>query len=152
MSLLDFYSELFPGNLATWMIGGTVLLGIIIFVGSFFEKSSLFRQIILVVVLWFLSPAIYWISKIILGYELLFVEYIYILLIIISAYLFSTEKVMIFISDKLKSITKKYDSSLVDYMILPFALASAGLLFFLRFFIVPVGTVLLIGQILQEIF
>ena len=66
MSLLDFYSELFPGSLATWMIGSTVLIVIIIFVGSFFEESLLFTKIIWVILFWFLSPAIYWMFRLLI--------------------------------------------------------------------------------------
>lgn len=66
MSLLDFYSELFPGSIATWWMGSIVLLVIIIFVGSFFEESSLFTKIIWVILLWFLSPVIIWIIRIFL--------------------------------------------------------------------------------------
>ena len=66
MSLLDFYSELFPGSLATWMMGSTVLLVIIAFVGAFFEKSSVFTQIIWIIFLWFLSPAIYWVFRLLI--------------------------------------------------------------------------------------
>ena len=66
MSLLDFYSELFPGSLATWMIGSTVLLAIIAFVESFFEESSLFTKISWVILFWFLSPAIYWMLRLLI--------------------------------------------------------------------------------------
>jgi len=65
MSLLDFYSELFPGNLLTWMIGGTVLLAIIILVETFFDKYSTFVKIFLVILFWLLSPATIWIAGII---------------------------------------------------------------------------------------
>ena len=60
MSLLDFYSELFPGNLLTWMIGGTVLLAIIILFETFFDKYSTFVKLILVILFWLLSPAVIW--------------------------------------------------------------------------------------------
>tara|TARA_B100000963_G_scaffold335589_1_gene329853 strand:+ start:429 stop:626 length:198 start_codon:yes stop_codon:yes gene_type:complete len=64
MSLLDFYSELFPGNLLTWMIGGTVLLAIIILVETFFDKYSKFVKLILIILFWLLSPAVIWIAGI----------------------------------------------------------------------------------------
>ena len=62
-SLLDFYSELFPGNLATWMIGSTVLLVIIIFVGN--TNLSWINKIIMTILLWLLSPAIVWMFRLI---------------------------------------------------------------------------------------
>jgi hypothetical protein len=67
MSLIEFYSALFPGSVATWMIGGTVLLVIIIFVGE--ADLSLFEKIIWTIVLWLLSPAIYWIFRFIWQWE-----------------------------------------------------------------------------------
>ena len=69
MSLLDFYSELFPGSLVTWMIGSAVLLVIVFFVESFFEESSSFTKIIWVILLWFLSPVVIWIISLQLTQE-----------------------------------------------------------------------------------
>ncbi len=82
----------------------------------------------------------------------MFVEYFYILLIIISAYLVSTEKAVEFVGNIFQSINKKYNSVFVEYLIAPFALTFAGLFFFLRYFVVPVGSVVFIGQIIREFF
>ena len=79
-------------------------------------------------------------------------EYFYPLFIIISAYLLSTEKVVDFVANIFQRINKKYNSVFVKYLIAPFALASVGLFFFLRFFVVPVVSVIYIGQIIREFF
>ena len=79
-------------------------------------------------------------------------EDFYPLFIIISAYLLSTEKVVDFVGNIFQRINKKYDSVFVEYMISPFALASAGLFFFLRYFVVPVGSVVYIGEIIRVFF
>ena len=62
-SLLNFYSELFPGNLATWGIGSAVLFVIILFVDN--TNLSWINKIIMTILLWLLSPAIVWMFRLI---------------------------------------------------------------------------------------
>lgn len=61
MSLVEFYSDLFPGSFTTWYIGSAILLVIIIIVGD--TDLSWINKIIWTIVLWLLSPAIYWIFR-----------------------------------------------------------------------------------------